>query len=91
MRSPIAYEINNHSPEERKRFVRKLFDSIVPTYDLLNRVLSAGIDSRWRADVLRLTGDVRDRLVIDLCCGTGDLSRLLHDKGAKTVSIEPSK
>ena len=88
MRSPIAYEINNHSPEERKRFVRKLFDSIVPTYDLLNRVLSAGIDSRWRADVLRLTGDVRDRLVIDLCCGTGDLSRLLHDKGAKTVSID---
>src|SRR5260221_7535873 len=51
-----------------------MFDAIAGRYDLLNHVLSAGIDRRWRARAirsLRLTG--RER-VLDLCTGTGDLA-----------------
>jgi len=51
-----------------------MFDSIAGRYDLLNHVLSAGIDRRWRTRAIRslqLTG--RER-VLDLCTGTGDLA-----------------
>jgi demethylmenaquinone methyltransferase / 2-methoxy-6-polyprenyl-1,4-benzoquinol methylase len=58
------------SPER----IAGMFDAIAGRYDLLNHVLSAGIDRRWRARAirsLRLTG--RER-VLDLCTGTGDLA-----------------
>jgi demethylmenaquinone methyltransferase/2-methoxy-6-polyprenyl-1,4-benzoquinol methylase len=58
------------SPER----IAGMFDAIAGRYDLLNHLLSAGIDRRWRARAVRslqLTG--RER-VLDLCTGTGDLA-----------------
>jgi demethylmenaquinone methyltransferase/2-methoxy-6-polyprenyl-1,4-benzoquinol methylase len=51
-----------------------MFDAIAGRYDLLNRVLSAGMDKRWRAravDSLNLTGR---ETILDLCTGTADLA-----------------
>ena len=51
-----------------------MFDAIAPRYDVLNHVLSAGIDRRWRTEAirsLRLTGH---ETVLDVCTGTGDLA-----------------
>jgi demethylmenaquinone methyltransferase / 2-methoxy-6-polyprenyl-1,4-benzoquinol methylase len=54
-----------------KAAVRSMFDRIAPRYDLLNRVLSAGIDARWRRRCIdAVAGASR---VLDLCSGTGDL------------------
>ncbi|MCP4136063.1 MAG: ubiquinone/menaquinone biosynthesis methyltransferase [bacterium] len=88
MQENLSYQVNNNDPGERKRFIRRMFDSIVPTYDLLNRLLSMGIDTRWRKAVIRKAGDLRSTAVLDTCCGTGDLSKLFRKAGAALVSLD---
>ena len=83
-----TYQINNRSPQEKKRFIRSLFDAIVPTYDLLNHVLSFGTDILWRKNIFRYIQDVKGKTVIDLACGTGDLSHQLAIRGASVVSLD---
>lgn len=64
--------------------VRRMFDRIAPVYDAMNRVMTAGLDRRWRA--LTVSGAVRsgDR-VLDACCGTGDLALAAGAAGAGRV------
>ncbi len=65
-----------------------MFDSIVPTYDFINRVLSMGIDIRWRKKLITMLGDVKGKRILDICCGTGDLSRALSEHGGKVTSLD---
>jgi demethylmenaquinone methyltransferase/2-methoxy-6-polyprenyl-1,4-benzoquinol methylase len=61
---------------EASRRVRELFGRIAPRYDLLNHVLSFQLDRLWRRRVARRVREILERpdaLVLDLCCGTGDL------------------
>jgi demethylmenaquinone methyltransferase/2-methoxy-6-polyprenyl-1,4-benzoquinol methylase len=61
--------------------VREMFAGIAGRYDLLNHVLSLNIDKRWRrmvAEELRDVLDRRDAIVLDVACGTGDLSLELN-------------
>ncbi len=88
MKVNIHYEIDNSAPEAKKRFIRKMFTSIVPSYDALNRILSLGIDTLWRHSAIRSLGDIKGKLALDLCCGTGDLSKILDKKGARVVSLD---
>jgi demethylmenaquinone methyltransferase/2-methoxy-6-polyprenyl-1,4-benzoquinol methylase len=54
--------------------IRRMFAGVAPRYDLLNHLLSLGIDRRWRREVVSgLSLKPSDR-VLDLCCGTGDLA-----------------
>jgi demethylmenaquinone methyltransferase/2-methoxy-6-polyprenyl-1,4-benzoquinol methylase len=76
------------APVPDPREVRSMFARIAGRYDLVNRVLSLGIDRRWRAAALRLSGDVRGRVVVDACCGTGDLSLAYARAGARVVGVD---
>lgn len=69
-----------------------MFSGIAPRYDLLNHVLSLNIDKRWRRAVTRELGDTLDdasACVLDVACGTGDLSiELKQNVGAKVVGTD---
>ncbi len=75
--------------QDASRKVREMFTRIAPRYDLLNHLLSAQMDRRWRARTateLRPILQRSDALVLDLCCGTGDLAFSLA-KNAKAQIV----
>jgi demethylmenaquinone methyltransferase / 2-methoxy-6-polyprenyl-1,4-benzoquinol methylase len=75
------------APPERD--VRTMFDGLVDRYDLLNDVLSLGLDRYWRRATRRALGPRPGRLILDLGCGTGDLGRPLA-AGATVVGVDLS-
>jgi demethylmenaquinone methyltransferase/2-methoxy-6-polyprenyl-1,4-benzoquinol methylase len=64
--------------------VRTMFDRIAPVYDVMNRVMTAGLDQRWRRLTVRTVVAPGDR-VLDACCGTGDLAVAAKRAGAGEV------
>jgi demethylmenaquinone methyltransferase / 2-methoxy-6-polyprenyl-1,4-benzoquinol methylase len=77
---------------EHARAVREMFSGIAKKYDFLNHFLSVNTDKRWRRLVSRKLKDVLDRedaLVLDVACGTGDLSVELQTSGkAKVIGTD---
>lgn len=74
--------------EEKAAAVHGLFDRIAGRYDLVNRVMTLGMDRAWRRRTvasLRLSGG---SLVADLACGTGDLCRELQAQGYRPVGFD---
>ena len=65
--------------------VRSMFDRIAPVYDLMNRVMTVGLDQRWRRLTVRQVVSSGDR-VLDACCGTGDLAVAARRAGAGEVT-----
>lgn len=77
------------SEQDAAQKVREMFTRIAPRYDLLNHLLSGQMDKRWRARTARELQPIlgrADAVVLDLCCGTGDLAFSLA-RGAKARII----
>jgi len=70
--------------------VRTMFDRIAPVYDLMNRVMTAGLDGRWRRLTARAVVRPGDR-VLDACCGTGDLALADERAGGRVVGLDFSE
>lgn len=73
---------------DASRKVREMFTEIAPRYDFLNHLLSLELDRVWRARTARRLRPIlqrRDARVLDLCCGTGDLSFALARSGPAQV------
>src|SRR5262245_42935006 len=62
-----------------------MFDAIAPRYDLLNRVLSAGIDRRWRRRAIQSLALTGRETVLDVCAGTADVALEAIQSGARCV------
>jgi len=67
-----------------------MFDRIAPVYDVMNRVMTAGLDRRWRRETVRETVSPGDR-VLDAACGTGDLAIEAARAGARVVGLDFSE
>ena len=70
--------------------VRSMFDSIAPRYDLVNRVMTFGMDRGWRRRSVATLGLAAGSLVVDVACGTGDFCRDLESAGYRAVGIDLS-
>jgi len=84
--------VGTTSEQDASRKVREMFTRIAPRYDLLNHLLSVQMDKRWRARTARELRPILERpeaLVLDLCCGTGDLAfALARDAKARVLGAD---
>ena len=69
----------------KKEQVAQMFDTISGNYDGLNRVISFGIDIKWRKKVLQLVSDKNPKTVLDIATGTGDLAILMTETSAEKI------
>ena len=90
LRQGVADRATFDSPRTKERYVRGMFDAIAPRYDLLNRVLSANMDQRWRRAAARAAVREGAGPFLDVGAGTGDLSVALARQapGARVVALD---
>lgn len=86
-----AEELPLPQGEEKRRAVRSLFDTISGRYDLVNRVMTFGLDVGWRRRAVRELRLPGRSLVLDLACGTGDLCSELARAGYRAVGFDFSR
>ena len=71
------------SPREKTRRVSKVFSSVADEYNLMNNIMSFGIHKLWKRFTVNLCGIRKDFHVLDLACGTGDITKLVYEKLGK--------
>ena len=76
------------APQRKREMVQAMFDRIAPRYDAMNRVISMGLDRRWRELALDAIALAPGDVVIDLACGTGDLCEASLARGARVVGVD---
>jgi demethylmenaquinone methyltransferase/2-methoxy-6-polyprenyl-1,4-benzoquinol methylase len=75
----------------KKEQVAQMFDNISGNYDSLNRVISFGIDIKWRKKVLKIVSDTNPKIILDIATGTGDLAILMtQTKAEKIIGLDIS-
>ena len=76
---------------EKEMTVRKMFDRIAPRYDLLNRIITFGLDIKWRKKTVKFIHTHPGSRVLDVACGTGDLCDSLRKAGANPIGMDYSR
>jgi demethylmenaquinone methyltransferase / 2-methoxy-6-polyprenyl-1,4-benzoquinol methylase len=91
--SPGARPTGTSTPADAAENIQAMFDTIAPTYDRANHLLSAGLDRSWWNRTARTLRPILARpeaVVLDLCCGTGDMTLALdrHRPQPNPASLE---
>jgi demethylmenaquinone methyltransferase/2-methoxy-6-polyprenyl-1,4-benzoquinol methylase len=76
------------APDKTPNRIASMFDAIAPRYDLLNRVLSAGIDQRWRATAIRSLQLTGRETLLDVCTGTADVALQALQGASRVVGVD---
>jgi demethylmenaquinone methyltransferase / 2-methoxy-6-polyprenyl-1,4-benzoquinol methylase len=81
-----------NAPLERQdtRLMREMFSDIAPKYDFISRVISYGMDGRWKRLAVTRADLQEGAMVLDLASGTGDFSRLVQQRspGIRSVAVD---
>ena len=75
---------------QKAAFVRAMFDRIADRYDLVNRVMTLGLDRGWRSRTVQLLALAPHSLLADIGCGTGDLLAVAEHAGFQAIGIDLS-
>lgn len=75
---------------EKERAVREMFDKISGRYDLVNRVMTFGMDVRWRRYAVEQLQLRPGHVIADVACGTGDFCREVEAQGGRAVGFDMS-
>ena len=73
---------------EKRAVVEAMFDRIAPRYDLMNRVMTFGVDRTWRRCAIAALGLRSGDCVLDLACGSGDLAAEATRRGARVIALD---
>ena len=77
-----------NAPDKTPARIAGMFDAIAPRYDLLNHLLSAGIDRRWRAAAIRSLKFTGRETLLDVCAGTADVALAARPDAARVVGVD---
>jgi len=79
--------------QEKPKYIEKKFDEIAQKYDLFNDIITLGIHRYWKKFLVRQTKLDKDKNCLDLCCGTGDISREILNQfpNCKVVGLDFSE
>ena len=69
----------------KKTQIRQMFDGISTDYDLMNRVITGGIDIKWRKNVVAMLLPKKPKKILDVATGTGDLAIALTETNATEI------
>ncbi len=79
----MRVQVNKESP-----VIADMFNNIAGRYDFLNRLLSFGIDKRWRRVLIKELMKKRPANALDIACGTGDIAISLYKKGVAVTGVD---
>ena len=88
MRTPVSPATELPAGEAKRAVVETMFDRIAPTYDRTNRIISLGLDRRWRRRAAAALQAAPGARVLDVGCGTGDFCRELTRHGIDAVGVD---
>lgn len=95
LQKPMEEKVTPYKDSDRnkKQQVEAMFDTISGNYDGLNRVISLGIDQKWRRKVVKLVAAAKPQTVLDIATGTGDLALQFAEKipNSKIVGLDLSE
>jgi demethylmenaquinone methyltransferase / 2-methoxy-6-polyprenyl-1,4-benzoquinol methylase len=77
--------------DDKTAMVRSIFDRIAPRYDLVNRLITFGLDVRWRRRTVSALALPPGARVLDLACGTGDFLAMLDSSGLRPFGADLSR
>ena len=66
--------------QNQKGLVKDVFDKVYDKYDLMNDFMSFGVHRLWKKDLINMMAPTKNKKLIDVACGTGDIGKLFLEK-----------
>ena len=84
----VKNNLLSQEKQDKAVFVKSLFNKIAPVYDLLNNAISLGLHKRWKQIAVDVMNVSENDKVLDLCCGSGDMTGLILSKNLDGLEIK---